>query len=58
MCCQIFLLEVHSAIKRLFPSVTGAATGLLTDPQAAAGVVSFLQIRPVYVFLQKKKFKI
>ena len=32
---------------------TGATAGLFTEPQTAAGVVSFLQIRPINVFFKQ-----
>ena len=32
----------------------GAAAGLFSEPQTAAGIVSFLQIRPIYVFVKQK----
>ena len=57
-CCNgLFgcFLEVHSALERPFLAAAGAATCLLTKPQTATGIVSFLQIRPVYVFFSTEK---
>ena len=52
-----FLLEVHSAIKRPFTPAAAAAAGLLTEPQTAAEIVSFLTVWPVCVFLKNNYFK-
>ena len=38
-------------------AAASAAVGLLTESQVAAGIVSLLQIQPLYVFLKLKTKK-
>ena len=51
MCCQIVPKRSKA---RMFPAAASAAAALLTEPQTATGVVYFIEIRPVYVFLKQK----
>ena len=51
---SFFWLEVRSAILRRFPAAVAAFAALLTEPHTVAGLVYFLQIRPVYVFFKPK----
>ena len=53
MCCQIFIRGPQHHLAA-FSGGAGAAAGLFTEPQTAAGIVSFLQIQPVYVFFKLK----
>ena len=46
------LLKVHSAIWCPFLPAAAAAAGLLTEPQTAAEIISFLTFQPVYVIFK------
>ena len=51
MCCQILKCQQHHLAP--ISMAADAAASLLTEPQAAAGILSFLHIQPDHVFKEK-----